>query len=244
MTSLMNKVEESYKINNVKAEQLLSKSIIDEYMTWYKQFQINQRWVKARSILYQLCEEHPEHSNDDWIVAKIWLIGRSYAAAVERVQEKDFLMADDYYYDKVAQGLHGKFGKELDTHIFSLKSSNNTEDRIFEMLETHQLLTSKLKSITGLDKRSLASKYLHFHIPSCFYIYDSRANKTIKIFVRKENHNAIPQSDLYDNHYSDFVYRMLLLQKHLCESLPQGLESITPRFLDSFLLYIHKKYLK
>jgi len=37
-------------------------------------------------------------------------------------------------------------------------------------------LTKKLFSkISGLNKRSLASKYLHFHVPELFYISDSRA---------------------------------------------------------------------
>jgi hypothetical protein len=32
-----------------------------------------------------------------------------------------------------------------------------------------------LRDLTGLEKRALASKYLHFHLPRLFFIYDSRA---------------------------------------------------------------------
>jgi hypothetical protein len=41
-------------------------------------------WQLGNEVLYRLCEEHPRHDSDDSIIAKFWLIGRAYAAAVER----------------------------------------------------------------------------------------------------------------------------------------------------------------
>lgn len=41
-------------------------------------------WDLGNRVLYDLCQSHPEHTRDDEIVAKIWLIGRSYAASIER----------------------------------------------------------------------------------------------------------------------------------------------------------------
>src|SRR5439155_25107965 len=35
-------------------------------------------------VLYDLCKAHPFHTDDDAIVAKFLLIGRSYSAAAER----------------------------------------------------------------------------------------------------------------------------------------------------------------
>ena len=93
----------------------------------------------------------------------------------QRVRDKELLKCEDFYYEKVAQKLHGTFGSELDTHISNLRLSNNIEENVHEVLLTHQILTQQLKVITELDKRSLASKYLHFHVPKCFFIYDSRA---------------------------------------------------------------------
>jgi len=41
-------------------------------------------WDLGNRILYDMCQSYPGHSKDDEIVAKIWLIGRSYAASIER----------------------------------------------------------------------------------------------------------------------------------------------------------------
>jgi len=41
-------------------------------------------WDLGNQTLYSLCQDHPMHDRDDVIIAKVWLIGRSYAAAVER----------------------------------------------------------------------------------------------------------------------------------------------------------------
>src|SRR5438477_314230 len=41
-------------------------------------------WDVGNGVLYDLCAANPEHTRDDVIIAKIWLIGRTYAAAIER----------------------------------------------------------------------------------------------------------------------------------------------------------------
>ena len=41
--------------------------------------------------------------------------------------------------------------------------------------EAHARTTELFTKIRGLEKRSLASKYLHFHVPGLFFIYDARA---------------------------------------------------------------------
>jgi hypothetical protein len=41
-------------------------------------------WDLGNDILYEMCEKYPGHDEDNEIIAKIWLIGRSYAAAIER----------------------------------------------------------------------------------------------------------------------------------------------------------------
>lgn len=57
----------------------------------------NSRWEYGNSVLYRMCEENPEDKQIDVIVGKIWLIGRSYATAIERrknavVAGDDFIM--------------------------------------------------------------------------------------------------------------------------------------------------------
>jgi hypothetical protein len=41
-------------------------------------------WDLGNSVLYDLCRKHPSHKTADEILAKVWLIGRSYAASIER----------------------------------------------------------------------------------------------------------------------------------------------------------------
>ena len=84
-----------------------------------------------------------------------------------------------------------------------------------------------------MEKRSLASKYLHFHCPDKFFIYDSRARSAINKLVKKPDKHMLAGLDSYDPEYADFVCRMLELQEYL-DGVTGLLES--PRRMDSFLL--------
>lgn len=53
-------------------------------------------WDIGNRILYDMCGAHPEHSQDGEIVAKVWLIGRSYAASIERCRNAKHI-GDDFY---------------------------------------------------------------------------------------------------------------------------------------------------
>lgn len=44
-------------------------------------------WSFGNQILYDMCLKNPSHTNENVIIGKIWLIGRSYAAAIERIKE-------------------------------------------------------------------------------------------------------------------------------------------------------------
>lgn len=41
-------------------------------------------WGWGNEVLYRMCREEPRHTNCDVISGKMWLIGRAYAAAIER----------------------------------------------------------------------------------------------------------------------------------------------------------------
>lgn len=193
----------------------------------------NSRWKFGNSILYQMCEDNPLHNDADVLIGKIWLIGRSYAAAIERRKNADDYRGDDFYYDAVAPKML-EIGDELDNRIESLK--NNTGgifDCIPEILSTHKFLMDAFTEVTGLEKRSLASKYLHFHCPEKIFIYDSRAKAAIRIIVKRPDKKILSELVEYDAEYGDFVCRMLELQKYLDEKL--GVHE-KPRSIDSFLL--------
>ena len=52
--------------------------------------QKSTNWDLGNSVLYNLCENNFDHSSDEKIIAKVWLIGRVYAAAIERRRINDY----------------------------------------------------------------------------------------------------------------------------------------------------------
>ena len=130
----------------------------------------------GNNILYDLCSTHPNHNKADEIITKIWFIGRLYAAAIERRKTKSSIN-DNFYIDEVAPAI---INSDIDSHLQSLSNKKLNEQTIPEILVVHKYLQNLFKSLTGLEKRSLSSKYLHFHKPNLFFIYDSRANSALR----------------------------------------------------------------
>ena len=129
-----------------------------------------------------------------------------------------------------------EIGQELDRKIFSLK--NNSEgiiDCFPEVIETHNYLVKSLEPITGQKDRSFASKYLHFHCPDKFFLYDERVKSVVSKIVRKASTNEIEMGETADcdEEYADFACRMIILQDYINEQLGRN---VSPRNLDDFLL--------
>ena len=209
---------------------MVDKKTIELYESYLRT--ASSRWEYGNGVLYRMCEEKPEHTQIDVIVGKIWLIGRSYAAAIER-RKNAVDAGDDFYYEVVGPKLL-EIGPELDDRIAKLqKSKGLIAGDVEEILKTHKYLMDTFYELTGLEKRSLASKYLHFHCPEKFFIYDSRARAGIGKLVKRPDKGRLSGITSYDTEYGDFVCRMLELQAYLYEQL--GINEL-PRKLDSFLL--------
>ncbi len=130
-------------------------------------------WDLGNRVLYELYSKHSGHCKADEIVAKIWLIGRSYAASIER--RRNATRAGDRFYEETVAPAMRESG--IDSWLASVPRHGQPGSP--ESVEVHKMLTDLFRSVTGLNKRSLASKYLHFHNPDAFYIYDSRARQAI-----------------------------------------------------------------
>lgn len=201
-------------------------------------------WDLGNSVLYKLCQEHPLHKEEQAVLAKIWLIGRAYAAAIERrrprkekadcIKEKN----DDFYLDIVAPKI---MESSIDKWISEIKKEHNgpTIKSLNDILSVHMEVTNLFEKISGLNKRSLASKYLHFHIPKLFYIYDSRVvnvmNRLASILSFEKNATTV---DNHDPEYSKFAEKCLHLQTHIEKEFKVLL---TPRQIDNLLLDIECK---
>ena len=142
------------------------------------------------------------------ILSKVWLIGRAYSAAIERRKNKDTIN-DNFYIEKVVP----KFkDRELDKYLYKLKQYTNlTMDNLPLVLEAHNYLTQLTASITDLEKRSFSSKYLHFHLPKLFFIYDSRVLDSLRQFISyvPKDLKFLMKSDQIDEEYSNFVCSVL-----------------------------------
>src|ERR1019366_2260152 len=125
----------------------------------------------------RMCEKEPKHEDIDIISSKVWIIGRAYAAAIERGVVGKFRRGlkpgEDFHQKKAAPAIKKS---KIDKWIEAVSDIPRlTEENLKRSLECHKRMTDLFKKITGMEKRSLASKYLHFHASNAFFIYDSRA---------------------------------------------------------------------
>ncbi len=192
-------------------------------------------WDASNRVLYDLCREHPAHRDGDEILAKVLLIGRVYAAAIERRRNReDDHENDRFYIDTVAPTIRAS---AIDKWLHQARTARPaTPTGIKTSVEVHGLVTELFSQISDLEKRSLASKYLHFHVPRLFFIYDSRAVEAMREFsdvlprATRSNGNG-------DNEYRKFVEKATSLVQ-LCER-DYGL-SMLPRQLDNLLLRVNE----
>ncbi|MDP2787599.1 MAG: hypothetical protein Q8O79_05940 [Pseudomonadota bacterium] len=196
-------------------------------------------WDLANDVLYRLCRESPCHKSDAEIIAKVWLIGRSYAAAIERRKpgdkaDKDAKIptADRFYEEIVAPAIRES---DIDDWLSSLPDDEAPGSP--RTIEVHYKLMKKFGEIAGDNKRSLASKYLHFHKPDVFFIYDSRARSAITKIEGLPRLSQIPpmNTDGADLEYKDFVRRCVRFRQDVFEK--HGIK-LPPRQLDKLLLML------
>jgi hypothetical protein len=193
-------------------------------------------WDVGNEVLYALCRTKPTHTNNDEVIAKVWLIGRAYAAAIERTRYKTE-ENDRFYIDKVGPKI---LSSPIDTWLIEARLHDKpSAASLPTMLRVHQQTTKLFKEISGLEKRSLASKYLHFHCPQLFFIYDTRAVEALRLPPLKgliaDARNLALESD---TEYRNFSGKCLSLQLKILSEY--GVE-LNPRQLDSLLLQVHEK---
>jgi hypothetical protein len=190
-------------------------------------------WHIGNQVLYDLCRDYPRHNNVAEIVAKIWLIGRAYSASVERRPNADADVSNDRFYTEAVPNVLRQPQYGLDDNLTRLARLKDVDgSNLALVLDTHGRLVKCFKKLTTLSKRSLASKYLHFHLPHLFFIYDSRAAVTIKR-IDVPRTSKWPSSETADPEYARFVGAALDVRKHVSSKFRRRL---TPRQLDRLLL--------
>lgn len=191
-------------------------------------------WDLSNQVLYDFCQKFPSHTEHEVIIAKVLLIGRVYAAAIERRKGKGTGDGSDgFYINTVAPTLKKS---ELDRWLAALPGTGQVIDPwnvLGDVVRLHKQLTDIFSQMSGMDKRSLASKYLHFHRPDLFFIYDSRAKTSIKQMIPQVNHIRSVNPSQYDSEYLKFCKRAQFLRDQISERFGKFL---TPRQIDNLLL--------
>lgn len=182
-------------------------------------------------ILYDMCHDYPHHRDEDEIHAKLWLIGRSYSAALERNSKKVEINTEAIYENTIK--LLITEGNEFDNMIQQLTPIVDYTT-MTEALNVHKKLVEHFFKVTSQVKRSLASKYLHFHRRDVFFIFDSTTNIGL-------NHNVtghVKSNGEYDTEYYNFCVKVFALKEKIKEEYNQELN---PREMDNLLKYLYRK---
>ncbi len=190
-------------------------------------------WDVTNEVLYSMCRRYPGHGSVGPVLAKVNLIGRAYAVAIERRKNRAHSEQNDSFY-LVTVG-PTIIRSDIDLWLAAARQVRPGTEHAFDvLLDVHARTTSLLAKISGMEKRSLASKYLHFHVPCLFFIYDSRAVKAIAALG-----HLIPRasrtSGAGDNEYRKFAEKCNHIVRHC--STEYGLR-LNPRQLDNLLLRV------
>lgn len=192
---------------------------------------VDDAWSAGDAVLYRLCSEHPNHRDKLQVVAKLWLIGRAYSAGIERrptAQDPQPLAVKEYYL-RVAATL---MKSDLDAQLSRLRGYPQALEDLIPALVAHGGLVRSLRSVSGIDQYSFASKYLHFHRPDWFFILDSLALHGLgRLGVRSRT--RLPNK-IGNDEYRRFVARAWRLREDLVSS---GHSHLRIRELDRLLLH-------
>ena len=185
----------------------------------------------GNEVLYRMCRDEPRHTDEDVISGKIWLIGRAYAAAIERGAGAARRAGEDFH-ETIAPKIKSSALDNWLKGVADVKIVN--QKNLYRVLAVHQQFNLLLKEFTQRERRSFASKYLHFHKPNAFFIYDTRAAKKIRQRVGRRRF-ILPDSCIEaDKQYAAFVLRCIEYRD--TEAAMKDNKPMTPRQLDQQLL--------
>lgn len=207
---------------------MAQRQLIKKWMI--KEARRTNQWTFGNAILYKLCAKHPRHSSAPKVVAKVWLIGRAYAAAIERVRAPN-PEVKDFYLEVVAPSI---VKSKIDCWLDALSGMRLSQGNTAKILQVHRRVMDLFNGMMEMNKRSLASKYLHFHFPNLFFLYDTRVQRALGLLspiVGRATRK--PDGDSYDNEYRKVFEKCLALREHIQDK--HGV-TLTPRQLDTLLI--------
>ena len=202
----------------------------------HKTLEKDRIWDLSDKVLYDMCKNNPLHNNPKEIIMKTLIIGRVYSVQLERRKNKDHLIGDRFYEDKVIPTF---LKSRLDEKLMNLRSKNLIPSVFNDVFSVHKSLMDSLHKITELDKRSFCSKYLHFHLPKLFFLYDSRLCQSVSLLSGKiqkfQKDEFLLKQKSYDLTYVEFFLKCYNLKEEIQEYLGRNL---TIREFDNIMIEI------
>jgi hypothetical protein len=197
--------------------------------------QAPQPWAVGNEAIYRLCRAHGEHVDRGVVASKVWLIGRSYAASIERHKNSDS-DGENFILKKVAPRL---VGWRLDGWFEAVPHRRWAFVNEAGLAVTiHARVLQRLQPLLRRSPRSFVSKYLHFHHPELFPIYDSRATAAIRLATPDPRQLDPILAATADDAYGEFCARLRWL---LLDVRSRFGVRLSLREVDNLLLEVHRR---
>jgi hypothetical protein len=121
--------------------------------------------------LYDLCFMHRHHRRDEVVADKLRLLTRLYA-------DSPSWPAKGFSAEATA---HNLTRSHVDHWFGAITTAEELDVSL--LLELHRHLMKVFRDLSDEEARSLASKYLHFHFPELFYVYDTRIATALSLLM-------------------------------------------------------------
>ncbi len=198
----------------------------------------------GNEILYEMCAKNPRHTDPCVIASKMWLIGRAYSAAIERRRPRDNkpLEPTRELYCKISNEIiSARIDSDLDELPDDISTDKIDNTELFhKALKVHNKFINIIYKITKTKNISFSSKYLHFHKPDCFFIYDSIVSSNIKKLCLYSKFEIIKNNNEYCKEYYEYCNAALNVKIALEKGFSLPL-AMTLRQFDTLLYYINDK---
>jgi hypothetical protein len=184
-------------------------------------------------VLYRLCREHPQHNENKWVRAKVFIIGRTYSSGMERNVEARGGQGSSL--GQVADHLW-KNHKHLDLLFRHLGAVNEplSPEKLSTLVRIHGQFLEIIREVTRSARvpRSFASKYMHFH-NQAVPIYDSYAASELRTLVRwSDELELFEEPPVADHRYARYAMRFF----EFLSQLRQLDSRVNVRLADAFLI--------
>ncbi len=193
-----------------------------------------RKWALVDRVLYNLRRAHPGHSDPLEVAAKLWIVGRTYAAGIERQLKAGGTQGSSLpkVRDFIIQS-----HKDVAQITSSLKDVREplSIDSLSMIVQQHGAFIRLLEAIDGLDgtPRSFVSKYLHFHVPAV-PIFDSIAQDELtRLYRWRPDFQVFPRTDTMEEDYYRYCCRFWRLHADIRVSGAQ----LTVKLIDFYLTF-------